>query len=212
MIGDRMFLSPEAEPWRREDLVPILSRLAELYAAMDRQYAAAASHYGFHCDGCPENCCRTRFYHHTVLEYLYLMRGVEQLSPETRDAVLIAAARVVCETHEADLSGKRNRFMCPLNREQRCMVYSFRPMICRLHGISHELHRNDGTILHGEGCRHFDDHARGRAYIRFDRTPFYRQMALLEKDARLASGITGKLKMTIAEMLTAGDLGAQKRE
>jgi hypothetical protein len=82
-------------------------------------------------------------------------------------------------------------------------------MICRLHGISHELHRNDGTVLRGEGCRQFDDHARGKTYFRYDRTPFYRRMVLLEKEVRLAMGITGKLKMTIAEMLTAEGLAAQ---
>lgn len=212
MSGERMFLSPEALPWRRNTLDPILNRLAELYAAMDGQYAEAACHYGFQCDGCRENCCRTRFYHHTIIEYLYLMRGMDHLPPETREAVLTAAARVVDETHAADLSGKKSRFMCPLNREQRCLVYLFRPMICRLHGISHELHRNGGTILRGEGCRQFDDHARGRAYFSFDRTPLYRRMALLEKDARLATGITRKVKMTIAEMLTAEGLAARKSE
>jgi len=134
------------------------------------------------------------------------MKGVAQLSPETREGVLFAAARIVEKVRADDQSGQKRRFMCPLNREQLCMAYSFRPMICRLHGISHELHRNDGTILSGEGCQQFDDLADGKPYFRYDRTPFYRQMALLEKDVRLANGITQKLKMTIAEMLTAEDV------
>jgi Fe-S-cluster containining protein len=202
MIGVGMLLSSDVAPWRNNALAPLLNRLAELYAAMDRQYGKAALYYGFQCDGCRENCCQTRFYHHTITEYFYLMKGMDQLPPETRDTILVTAARVVRQTQLADQSGQKLRLMCPLNREQLCVMYSFRPMICRMHGLSHELHRNDGTILHGQGCRRFDDQAQGKAYFRFDRTPFYNQMALLEKEVRLISGMNRKLKMTIAEMLT----------
>ncbi|MFH0730813.1 MAG: hypothetical protein V2B19_31290 [Pseudomonadota bacterium] len=186
----------------------MLHRLSDLYATMDRLYAEAASHYGFQCTGCRDNCCQTRFYHHTVIEYLYLMKGVDQLPPDTRDAARQIAGRVVEGTRLADQSSQKHRFMCPLNRAQRCIIYPFRPMICRLHGISHELRRNDGTLLIGEGCQRFDDQALGKPYFRFDRTHFYRQMVLLEKDVRATSGITRKLKMTIAEMLIAEDLAA----
>jgi Fe-S-cluster containining protein len=208
MIGDKMCLSPDVVLWHSNVLTPMLYRLSGLYAAMDRQYEEATRHYGFQCDGCRENCCQTRFYHHTIIEYFYLMKGVDQLSPETREAVLFSAAKVVNETRMADQSGQKLRLMCPLNREQLCMVYPFRPMICRLHGISHELHRNGGTILRGEGCQQFDDQTYGKSYFRYDRTPFYGQMALLEKDVRRAIGFTRKLKMTIAEMLTAEGLVA----
>ena len=37
--------------------------------------------------------------------------------------------------------------------------------------------------------------------IRFDRTPFYLEMARLEKQARLVTGVSDKIKMTVAEML-----------
>lgn len=212
MIGEGMFSSPDVTPWRSNAVAPLLNQLAELYAAMDRQYEAAAQYYGFQCDGCRENCCQTRFYHHTIIEYLYLMKGMDQLPLETRDTVLVVAARVVRQTRAADQSGQKLRLMCPLNREQLCIMYSYRPMICRMHGISHELHRNDGTILSGPGCRQFDDQAQGKAYFRYDRTPLYHQMALLEKEVRLTSGISRKLKMTIAEMLTAESLVAEFRE
>jgi Fe-S-cluster containining protein len=205
-------LSDEA-PWRRNELKPMFARLVGLYATMDRLYAEAACHYGFQCDGCKDNCCQTRFYHHTIIEYLYLMEGVDHLSSETRDAVHFVAAGVVEKTRSGDRTGQKHlRLMCPLNQEQRCLVYPYRPMICRLHGISHELHRNDGTILYGEGCQQFDELTLGKDRFRFDRTPFYRQMALLEKEVRLACGITRKLKLTIAEMVTANGLAGQPIE
>jgi Fe-S-cluster containining protein len=212
MIVDKICSPSDVALWGRNELKPMLRRLADLYATMDRFYAEAASHYGFQCDGCRDNCCQTRFYHHTVIEYLYLMKGVYQLSPDTRQAVRSVAAGVVEGARLAGQPGQKRRLMCPLNREQRCIIYPFRPMICRLHGISHELRRNDGTILLGEGCQLFDEHALGKPYFRFDRTPFYSQMVILEKDVRVATGITRRLKMTIAEMLITEDFAAHSLE
>ena len=62
---------------------PFMDRLETVYAAMDRKYEEAATYYGFHCTGCKDNCCRTRFYHHTLLEYLHLMKGYDSLDPDT---------------------------------------------------------------------------------------------------------------------------------
>ncbi len=42
---------------------------------MDLKYKEAADYYGFDCTGCEDNCCFTRFFHHTLLEYLYIMEG-----------------------------------------------------------------------------------------------------------------------------------------
>ena len=38
-------------------------------------------------------------------------------------------------------------------------------------------------------------------YIRFDRTPLYRQMAMLERELRLATGVNDPIKLTVAQML-----------
>jgi Fe-S-cluster containining protein len=91
-----------------------------------------------------------------------------------------------------------------LNHNGWCLVYTHRPMICRLHGIPHELYRPDGEILKSPGCDAFFDQCRQRGkndYIPFDRTPFYRQMAMLEKELRLETGYHEKIKLTIAQML-----------
>lgn len=181
-----------------------LDRLAILFEQMDRSYAVVADQYGFHCSGCTDNCCRTRFYHHTLLEYLYLIDGVRRLDRITRQTVLGRAASV--NTQQADRKGGALRVMCPLNRDGRCLVYTHRPMICRLHGIPHELHRPDGRIMRNPGCDAFFDQCRRSGkndYIPFDRTPFYREMAMLEKALRAETGCGDKMKLTIAQMLAA---------
>ena len=49
---------------------------------MDADYASVSRAYGFTCRGCDENCCRTKFYHHTFLEYLYIKAGFELFEPD----------------------------------------------------------------------------------------------------------------------------------
>lgn len=180
---------------------PFLERLKILYADMDVAYKAAADHYGFHCDGCTDNCCLTRFYHHTHLEYMYLIQGFFSIP---RDAQLDIQARAVSvrqETAAAEKNQSVIRIMCPLNEGGRCRLYVCRPMICRLHGIAHELHLPGRPVSRGPGCEAFSRQTAGGDYFRFDRTPFYREMAGLENELKQASGITAKLKMTVADMI-----------
>ena len=185
--------------------LPLLNRLKKLFGEMDMAYAAVADGYGFHCTGCADNCCLTRFYHHTLLEHLYLMQGVATLAPDIRQAVFKQARWVKEQMDDADCRAETSRIMCPLNQDARCILYPYRPMICRLHGIPHELHRPDGSGVKNPGCDLFFDQCRERGrdeYIRFDRTPFYRKMAMLENELRLKTGYTEKTKLTIAQMLT----------
>ena len=183
---------------------PLLDRLATLFGEMDRAYSDVADRYGFQCKGCADNCCMTRFHHHTLLEYLYLLEGVRAFDPDLRRSLLKQARTVAARMDAADRRGEPLRIMCPLNQDGRCMAYDRRPMICRLHGIPHELHRPGGPVIKNPGCDAFFDQCRdsgATAYIRFDRTPFYRQMAMLEKELRQETGYTQKIKFTIARML-----------
>ncbi len=93
------------------------------------------------------------------------------------------------------------RLMCPLNFEKLCILYPYRPMICRLHGIPHELRKSANNRIYGGGCETFDRRCRAKNYFTFDRTPFYMKMAALENQFKQATGIAGKIRMTIAEML-----------
>lgn len=157
-------------------LAPFRDRLQALYARMDRAYQAAARCYGFDCQGCDESCCRTRFDHHTLLEYLYLREGLARLAPEVQ-----AAAR---------------------------RLYAFRPMICRLHGIPHELRPPGRPVSYGPGCPLFSERHARQAYVAFDRSPLYARMARLEQEIRRSLGFGARLKMTVAEMLADETAGA----
>ncbi|MDF1593733.1 MAG: hypothetical protein P1P89_19675 [Desulfobacterales bacterium] len=184
----------------RQAFIPFRNALVEIYAAMDQAYSVTADQLGFVCSGCEENCCRSRFYHYTYLEYFYLLEGVNQLGPALRLSVR-QSAETVRQEDPLKINGIRNRPLCPLNLAGRCSVYLYRPMICRLHGIPYRLKRPGLEPLRGPGCETFERERRDPEAVRLDRTPFYRQLAGLERNLRQAVGVDLKLKMTIAEMI-----------
>jgi len=185
---------------------PFLKRLKMIFASMDQKYQEAAGYYGFNCKDCEDNCCLTRFYHHTLVEYLYIREGFHCLENKKQVEVKQRSLAVCRKTDEADKNGKPVQQMCPVNFGSLCALYPYRPMICRLHGIPHELRRPGQGILNSPGCGTFALKCRGKQRFKFDRTPFYMQMAALEKEMKQAVGMTQKIKMTVAQMIvTFGD-------
>jgi hypothetical protein len=178
-----------------------IDRLKQIYVAMDSAYNRASGHYGFVCDGCRDNCCRTRFYHHTIIEYAYLVEGLRTLNSEKQHEVKSRALILVDENTSANGSGAAVRRMCPLNFDGLCILYSYRPLICRLHGIPHELQKPGQNPSYGPGCGTFDRRCSRQNYFKFDRTPFYRDMAKLEQEVKQAMGTNEKIRMTVAEMI-----------
>ncbi len=180
---------------------PFMNRLRRLFADMDREYEAVAGRYGFQCRGCEDNCCLTRFHHHTVAECLYMWEGFQGLPATHRQALRRRSETVIQKTAAAEEAGGPVRVMCPVNQDGLCRLYSHRPMICRLHGIAHELHRPDGRRVQGPGCDRFTQAAQNRPCLPFDRTPFYARMARLEKALRETLGVAERVRMTVAEMI-----------
>ncbi len=171
---------------------------------MDQAFDSVASQYGFHCHGCKDNCCQTLFYHHTLLEYLYLAEGLRKIDRDQLPALNQRASAVTAQIGKAATMEAAPRIMCPLNEDGRCLIYAHRPMICRLHGIPHELHRPGGNIAKTPGCDEFFSQCRQQRksdYIPFNRTPFYRDMAVLEKELRSETDYLSKIKLTVAQML-----------
>jgi hypothetical protein len=77
-----MNLNPDRFAAARDRYLPLLDRLTSLFEQMDAAYDAVAGQYGFFCQGCADNCCRTRFHHHTLIEYLYLMEAMNDLDAD----------------------------------------------------------------------------------------------------------------------------------
>lgn len=178
-----------------------LGKLKNIYTKMDTAYSKASDHYGFECKGCRDNCCLTRFFHHTFLEYEYIKKGFSLLDDKIKEDAKNKAAEVCRKTLEIQEKNGEIRLMCPLNKNGLCLIYEYRPMICRLHGIAHELRRPGQKPAYGPGCREFTNQTKAMNYFRFDRTPFYIEMSGLENELKKSAGINEKIKMTIAEMI-----------
>lgn len=188
---------PDPIPCSSPPLAALMARLEALYEKMDQAYRRVAERYGFQCTGCEDNCCRTLFYHHTHLEYYYLLQGVAAAG-EDRQRLFRRRAADVCRAQAA-----RSGYVCPLNDDGPCGLYSHRTMICRLHGLPHHFVRPDGQMVRGPGCALFTERCGHQSYVPLDRTPFYRELAELEWDFRAAFDIDPRrrLKLTIAQML-----------
>ena len=188
----------------RELCRSFMDRLGALFGQMDIAYDRVAKQYGFHCHGCRDNCCQTLFYHHTLLEFICLADGVRQIDRSRWPALHQQALAVNAKIGEATRQDVWPRVMCPLNKDGLCLIYVQRPMICRLHGIPHELYRPGVGVLKTPGCDEFFNQCRQHGktdYIPFNRTPFYRDMAILEKELRSRTDYSSKIKLTVAQML-----------
>ncbi|WP_300457733.1 hypothetical protein [Desulfobacula sp.] len=173
--------------------------LVTLYRTMDTAWNEIAAAYHFNCTGCADNCCKSLFFHHTYIERAYLCHGMNTLAHDRQKIILDRAKNYCQETFHQTAETKSLKIYCPANENHRCLLYAYRPMICRLHGLPHELSRPGLKPIISKGCAAglFDS----KPYIRFDRTPFYRQMAQIEMAYRQAGNKTGKIKETIAQML-----------
>jgi len=178
-----------------------IGRLKSLYTEMDARYSAAAESHDFECRGCDDNCCLTRFYHHTLVEVAGLFSGYLEL-PEDQRLITTQRARKYCEILNTD-EGQDGplRCLCPLNQATRCLLYRERPMICRLHGIPHIMRHPVRGLITGTGCHIFEAACQPGHGHPLDRTPLYRAMAHLEKSLRHATGVDTPVRLTVAQMI-----------
>lgn len=184
-----------------------IRKLEILYAEMDSGYAAVADHTAFTCRGCEDNCCLTRFDHHTLIEVLGLYNGYVSLADD-QQRPLVRRARAYCRALQHHRRpGEPFRHLCPLNQDTRCLLYAERPMICRLHGIPHVMRHPRKGLITGTGCHIFEASRRPEDGQRLDRTPLYTAMAELERELRRVSGFAGAIRMTVAEMMVCFEEG-----
>ena len=196
-------------------LKPEFSRqLAELYRDMEAAYDQTAKALNFSCSGCPDNCCDSYFLHHTYTEWLYLWQGLKALEKSQLQIITEKAKKYVIESETALARGKRPIIMCPLNTDGLCSLYSYRLMICRLHGVPATFKRPDGQKLNFPGCfRCQEQIPADNSVASLDRTQFFRRLVGLEigllGQGRMAAP---KVKLTIAQMIVKGPPALSTKE
>jgi hypothetical protein len=188
----------------------LLQRMDRIYQEMETEYSRVAAELSFSCEGCPDNCCDSYFQHHTYAEWGYLWLGFRRLSSEEQKEILMQAKAYqrVCE--DALARNERPQVMCPLNKNGLCILYPYRLMVCRTHGVPATMTRPDGRRLSFPGCFRCQDLVEGRyknktEVPQMERTPLLKQLALLEND--LMEGrrhLYPRIKLTIAQMLLQG--------
>ena len=178
---------------------------------MEKAYRETAEHLGLSCEACLDNCCRSYFQHHTYIEWAYLWRGLEACDPARRDDFLKRAEEYVQASRAALAAGQRPRLMCPLNENGWCGLYPYRMMICRLHGVPNRVHMPDGNTREFPGCSTCQELvSRTEHCVALDRTPFYIELAELEREFLGGSKRRfPRVNLTLAEMIDQGppDLG-----
>ena len=184
-------------------MINFFKKLELLYGKMDKAYNKAASHYGFKCNGCEDNCCKSFFYHHTFVEKDYLLSRVNNLTYEKKESLRKSAALYLqtISINKTDTGINAKRPLCPLNNDNKCMLYTVRPMICRLHGIPHHLNIPGREIKQNPGCDAGAPFFNSKNYFSFDRIPYYKEMAEIEQEYKKNLGKTEKIKQTVAHML-----------
>ena len=59
----------------------------------------------------------------------------------------------------------------------------------------------DGRVITGPGCKVFNERTLPEERLRLNRTPFYFELAALENDFKFKTGLAGRMKMTVAEII-----------
>ncbi|MBU5613675.1 YkgJ family cysteine cluster protein [Geomonas azotofigens] len=149
----------------------ILKRNRELLGQVDDWFARCMAAYPEHiaCQGGCSGCCRSTF-DITLLDAFYLKLGFDALPQDAKERVLakcrerLALMRehwpefdhpfVLNYRDEADwelLMPDEDETPCVLlGDDGRCLVYDYRPMTCRLHGIP--MVDTEGEVMHDEWC------------------------------------------------------------
>jgi Fe-S-cluster containining protein len=192
-------------------LSPQLSKeIGEIYGVMQEEYDPLAQEIGLTCQGCPDNCCDSYFFHYTYSEWAYLWQGIRRLDDQAIERVVTRAKEYIEQGAQSLAQGKHPQIMCPLHDNGLCSLYQHRMLVCRMHGIPAVLTRPDGQHMRFPGCFRCQDivkekYAEETDAPAMDRSLLFRRLAALE--SRLMSerrNTYPKIRKTIAEMIVQG--------
>lgn len=92
------------------------------------------SPYIFCQEGC-SHCCEKGEYPFSELEFTYIMNGVQGLSAGIIEQLNQNIAKVKKEQKNKS-TDKKFMYQCPFLINKRCVVYSYRGLVCRTHGLA----------------------------------------------------------------------------
>ena len=194
MKTDEIVLTPE-----------FAGQVADLYRDMESAYDRTAKELDFSCTGCPDNCCDSYFLHHTYTEWAYLWHGLKKLDENLLKSITEKATHYVIESKASLAKEERPIIMCPLNSEGLCTLYSYRMMICRLHGVPATFTRPDGKQQNFPGCFRCQEINAAEKAAPMDRTQFFQRLVDLEIKLLGNRRMTApRVKLTIAQMIVKG--------
>lgn len=178
-------------------------RLVELYKLMDGAYSEASKQTGFSCKECDGvKCCTVDLIVHTFAEMLHLRRGFRVLDQPRRLEVKTRARNILKAKSKDAMGPEYREAVCALNFDGKCILYEYRPMICRLAGIPHLINRPNASQTTSGGCFRFENEKKPLfPDVVIDRTFFYREMAELELAVIRELGQRTR-SLTIAEIIS----------
>lgn len=185
----------------------LIVRMEEIYHDMEAAYDQVAQDLNFGCSGCTDNCCDSYFLHHTYAEWSYLWLGIDELPQQKKKEVLERAHSSIIAAETAMQRKERPQLMCPLNENGLCMVYKYRLMVCRTHGVPAQITRPDGKTISFPGCFRCQELVKeqGNPPIMVERTAMLTKLALLEQEyLENKRHLYPRVRLTIAEMLVKG--------
>jgi Fe-S-cluster containining protein len=134
----------------------ILITYGELLSQVDRWFASVQKRHPKEVV-CGKGCydCCLGLFDISLLDAYYLLQGFKQLPKPVQQKVTLRAEKIIAqikkyqpnlkspyyltELSDADIDTLCDRFAelrCPLlNEKNQCLVYQYRPMTCRLHGL-----------------------------------------------------------------------------
>ncbi len=175
-----------------------LERLEAIYTDLDTRYSEVARAWGLTCEGCEDNCCQRVFLHFTLVEQIYLMEGFRRLPEDLKKEIVRRASEYNLAYSKTSRPEENLKLFCPLNFDARCILYRYRPMACRVYGVPGVLKGPKGEIQF-PGCWRLNKQKTQAPLL--DRTPFYQQLAELERDLRRRLCYFQKYRKTIAQMI-----------
>lgn len=138
--GELKIREPSLENKRTVELGGFFSEYEAIVKEIEEKRKNAVQN-GIELPECGKNtnsCCHTPF-HVLFIEAVYVNHQMGRtLTSQDRMDILTEAARLTSHIKKRDAE-QTVVYLCPLNRNGACAVYNYRPMVCRVYGLSNEV-------------------------------------------------------------------------